>query len=337
MKKIVETSRNMKLTRSSTEIYKMLLKGKIKQFPPYFWEGDDGFNSAKEIVKFLIESVNNWTDEDIRANFSKQFIIDNRLQGMLLTLFKGSPYAVIEYVYPGRFKPWDFQQVPTKYWKNEENVINAMRWLIEEKLNWNDEQIKKNLSRSTFVKYGLSGLLSRRFKCSVYDAINTLYPGKFKYWEMKKSPVKWNEDNAREAVRWLIEDKLKWSIEDIKKNLKNEVFKKHGLGGMLDKVYCFSSFNAINSLYPGKIKPWELKYAPQRYWNNETAAIAAKWFIEEKLNWSYEDVVTKINSKIFIENGMGGLLNHMKNSVFLVLSNAYPDKDWSMLVSKYNK
>lgn len=327
----------MKLTMKSVEIYKMILAGKIKQFPPYFWEGNEGFESAKEIVKFVIERVYKWTDEEIKANYSKKFLLENKLQGMLLILFKSSPYAVIEYVYPGRFKPWDFGQTPIKYWKNEENVINAMKWLIEEKLKWDNEQIKQNLSRSVFIKYNLYGLLYRRFKCSVFNAIDTLYPGVFKYWEMKKSPVKWNEDNGRQAVKWLIEDKLRWNIEDIKKNLNQEVFKKHRLGGMLQKVYGDSPFNAINSLYPGKIKPWELKVAPQRYWNDETAKIAARWFIEEKLNWSYEEILEKLTVKVFIENGMRGLLGHMKNSVFLVLKNAYPDKDWSKLVSRYNK
>lgn len=327
----------MKLTIDTIEIYKMVLTGKIKQFPPYFWEGNEGFESAKEIVKFLIEKVYRWTDEEIKANYSKRFLVENKLEGMFLILFKANPYSVIEYVYPGRFKPWDFKKVPIGYWKNEENVINALKWLIEEELKWDDEQIKRNLCRSVFVKHNLYGLLFRRFKCSVYNAIDTLYPGKFKYWEMKKSPVKWDEENGREAVKWLIEDKLKWSIEDIKKNMKQDVFKKYGLGGMLGNVYGHSPFNAIDSLYPGQIKPWELKVAPQRYWNDETARIATRWFVEEKLNWSYEEVLEKLTARVFVENGMRGLLGHKKNSVFLVLKNAYPDRDWSSLESKYNK
>ena len=39
-------------------------------------------------------------------------------------------------------------------------------------------------------------------------------------------------------------------------------------------------------IYPNKFKPWELKSAPNNYWNNETTLEAIKWMIEEKLKWN---------------------------------------------------
>ena len=73
---------------------------------------------------------------------------------MLTNLFNGSPYLAIENAYPGKFKPWELPSVHKKIW-NLETAREATIWLIEEKLKWDDDDIKEKLSANTFIKNSL--------------------------------------------------------------------------------------------------------------------------------------------------------------------------------------
>jgi hypothetical protein len=88
-----------------------------------------------------------------------------------------------------------------------------VKWLIEERLKWSDEEIKSKLSQETFKENGLNGVL-RYFNSSPYQAMEAAYPGRFKKWEFTQMGMWEGEEGlklAKEATRWLIEKKLKWS------------------------------------------------------------------------------------------------------------------------------
>ena len=74
-------------------------------------------------------------------------------------------------------------------------------------------------------------------------------------------------ETAREATIWLIEEKLKWSDDDIKEKLSANIFEKNSLGGMLAILFNDNSYFAIENAYPGKFKPWELSGTPKYFWN----------------------------------------------------------------------
>ncbi len=70
---------------------------------------------------------------------------------------------------------------------NIENVcIPIIQYLIEKKLNWNNEDISTKLTRKTFREYKLGGMLTHIFNDSPYMAINVAYPGRFKSWEISR-------------------------------------------------------------------------------------------------------------------------------------------------------
>jgi hypothetical protein len=52
------------------EIYKLVIKGDLKQFPRYFWEKPDSLKEASKITRYLIEKILNWIDDDIKKNLS---------------------------------------------------------------------------------------------------------------------------------------------------------------------------------------------------------------------------------------------------------------------------
>ena len=199
-----------------------------------FWN----METAREATIWLIEEKLKWSDDDIKEKLSANIFEKNSLGGMLVILFNDNPYFAIENAYPGKFKTWELSGGTPKYFWNLKTAIDATRWLIEEKLKWSDDDIKNKLSKNTFRKNSLGGMLTVLFNDSPYRAIENAYPGKFKPWELPSVPKKiWNVETAREATIWLIEEKLKWSDEDVKEKLTLNTFKENSLMSMLNYLF----------------------------------------------------------------------------------------------------
>ena len=299
-----------------------------------FWN----LKTAKEATIWLIEEKLKWNDDDVRRNLSKNTFKENSLGGMLFILFNNSPYFAIENAYPGKFKPWEFTQVPKNFW-NLKTASEATIWLIEEKLKWSDDDIKLKLSSNIFEKNSLCGMLVILFNGSPYLAIENAYPGKFKPWEVTRVSKKfWNVETAKEATIWLIEEKLKWSDDDIKQKLSAKIFIQNSFTSILNDLFNGSPYLIIENAYPGKFKPWELPSVPKKFWNLETAKEATIWLIEEKLKWSDEDVKQKLSRKIFRENSLNGMLGYLfGNSPYLAIENAYSGKFKKSDLKNYSK
>ena len=299
-----------------TDISKYYLEevlAKGKQFPKGVWNCNEKYDNAKEVTKTLIEKVLKWSDEDVRKKLSVNIFRKNSLIRMLTILFNGSPYGAIENAYPGKFKQWELPSVPKNFW-NMETAKEATIWLIEEKLKWSDEDVRRNLSKNTFKENSLRGMLNLLFNGSPYLAIENAYPRKFKAWEFPKTSKKfWNLKTAREATIWLIEEKLKWSNEDVKKKLTRNIFIQNSLGGMLTILFNDSPYLAIENAYPGKFKAWEFAKVSNHFWNLKTAKEATIWLIEEKLKWSDEDVKQKLSLNTFKQYSLNGMLNYLFN------------------------
>ena len=208
--------------------------------------------TAREATIWLLEEKLKWSDEDICMKLNTKTFIDHGLSGMMQIVFNYSPYKALELIYPGRFKAWELSCVVHNYW-NKETGIEATKWLIEKKLKWSDEDICNNLCAKTFEKNGLGSMLTKVFNTSPYQALNAVYPDKFKPWQLKSVPNGyWNEETAREAIKWLVEEKFKWTDEDICRQLSIETFKKNGLAGMLVQIFNGSPHSAIEHTYPNR-------------------------------------------------------------------------------------
>ena len=244
------------------KVYELVLEGKIiKKFPDGFWQQPEALNNAKIITKYLIEKILKWTEYDIKSKLIQKTFNNNKLSGMLQTCFNGSVFKAIDNAYKGRFKIWEFSQVPRGYWDNIENCKEAIKWLIEDKLNLTDEEIKKNLNAKLFEDNCLGGMLACRFNSSPFNAINTAYEGKYNEWEFGMTPINYWSDisNGVKSVKWLIEDKLKISDEDLKDKLSEKLFSENGLSGMLQQCFAGSPLRAIDTTYPGKFKKEDFK------------------------------------------------------------------------------
>ena len=141
------------------------------------------------------------------------------------------------------------KQFPKGVWNCNEKYDNAKevtKTLIEKVLKWSDDDIKNKLSRNTFRENSLNGMLNYLFNNSPYRAIENAYPGKFKPWEVARvSKNFWNMETAREATIWLIEEKLKWSDEDVKEKLTLNTFKENSLKSMLNYLFNIDSHQPV--------------------------------------------------------------------------------------------
>lgn len=70
------------------------------------------------------------------------------------------------------------------------------------------------------------------FRASPFQALNAVYPNRFKEWELNNVPNNfWPRENAIAAVKWVIDKKL----------------------------FNRDSFQAIDAAYPGRFNPQEFK------------------------------------------------------------------------------
>ena len=309
------------------EMYEEILKGTRKKFIKGTWQRPDAIPNAIKITKYLIEEKLKLTDEELKDQLSKKLFEDNKLSGMLIQCFDNSPYKAINTIYPNRFKEWEFKMTPINFWSKEKG-IEVTKWLIEEKLKLTDEELKNQLSQKLFKDNNLGGMLRICFNNSPYQAINETYPNKFKEWEFIQTPRDfWTKEKGIEVTKWLIEEELKLTDEQLKEQLSVKLFEDNNLSSMLQ--YCFNSspYKAINTTYPNKFKEWEFSKTPNNFWTKEKAIESTKWLIEEKLKLTDEEIKEQLSVNLFKDNKLFSMLDICFNSSpYQAINETYPNK-----------
>lgn len=218
------------------EVYEMVLNENISRFPEFFWHGEEGKKRGLECLEYLLFTKLEWSIEDVPKKFSKSILREYKLSGMLAQCFHNSPLECILTLLEDTYQPWEYKVAPRNYW-TKENAQFATKYMIH-KLKWNDEDIKSKLCLNTFKDFGLISMLAKVYNRSPYNAINDAFPNKFKEWELNNVPLNfWSDSNCKKAIHWLVKNKLdsnykKMSMEEIR-----DVFKKNGLGYMLNSKF----------------------------------------------------------------------------------------------------
>ncbi|MDD2496185.1 MAG: DUF4046 domain-containing protein [Tissierellia bacterium] len=211
------------------EIYKKVLSGELKRFPLHFWK-ECTEQEIINIIKYLFESILQYTEEELKENLNANLFIKYKLRYLLLKLFNGSPYTAINFAYPNKYNAWEFYQVPNRYW-TKETCQKALKWLIN-KTNYTDIEFINKLNLELLEKYNLNGMLDIYFKNNLYNIVDFLYPNKYKPWEINKTTRNfWTEKTKNEALIC-----LKNKFYDIN-NINKELLSNLGLDGMLTKFY----------------------------------------------------------------------------------------------------
>ena len=261
--------------------------------PRGYWEDD---NNVRKALKWLFEEKLDIFKEG--TTISIDDFKNNNLIGLLIGIFDGSPIKAIEYMYPGKFKPWEKCSTPKGYWNNDDNIKRALQWLFEEKVD-----IFKNgtiITTKDFKDNNLLSLFHNHFNGSTYEAIDYIYPDMFKPWERCSTPRKYWEDmnHVKEALHWLFEEKL-----DIFKDgtiITTKDFKDNNMYSIVTMHFNSSIYSAIDYMYPGKFKPWEKCGTPREYWKS-------KYNIKKALHWLVDEKGFDISVKSLLYNKLGSL------------------------------
>jgi hypothetical protein len=115
------------------EIYQGVLENKRKRFPNHFFVGNEGKKYMRYMTCYLLEQRLSIPIHEIPVKVKAGTLWSHRLKPPAL-LYGWNYYEVIDNAYPGRFKPWEFQQVPDKYWYGEEGkkrAIEAVKYVKE--------------------------------------------------------------------------------------------------------------------------------------------------------------------------------------------------------------
>lgn len=168
---------------------------------------------------------------------------------------------------------------------------------------------------------------------SRFAMINLAAPGKFKPWQFGETDFWLAENNtsacAREALEWIMSEKLGCSRGDLPLMLNRQLFKDCNLSELLGK-YDESCYKLVNTIFPDVFKQWQFVEEEPLIWFQEDrfeiAAQATIWLIEERLGMPVEEIPKRISIREFHMNGLSKLLDLFNQNIFMVIENAYPQK-----------
>ncbi|MHA4119717.1 hypothetical protein ACX16J_30290, partial [Bacillus cereus] len=239
----------------------------LKMAPLHFWTKENGLNA----LKWTIEEKEQLDEKEILKVYSTKWLAKHKLTTPCRIFFKDSPYMMINSLYPGRFKEWQFQCVPKYFW-TKKIAIEALLWTIEKKEQLNAGELLQTYSLRWIKEQNLYSPCFIFWKGSPYAFLNELYPNRFKEWELLVTPKGfWTKEKALEALKWTIEEKEKLSDKELKSKYSMKWLIQHGLRTPVNQFFKDSPYQFLNDLYPNRFKEWELPVTPNGFWTEEKA------------------------------------------------------------------
>jgi hypothetical protein len=239
---------------------------------------------------------------------------------------------------------------PPGYWctiskdEGKKIALQLLKYLIETRLNLNRDQILSNISKEFILSNKLWTPCKLYFGKSAVKYLMDLYPNKYIAFELTNSRIPqsyWcDRENRVQAIRWLFEEKLQWSLDEIKEYFNRSLLKNYGLATLMS--YYHSSFDVINEIHPNEIHPWELKMSAvsPSYWDEKKNRILAiKWLIKERLKFTHEEVVNFLTLENFYDNRLSTLIcNCYNKSITNAVTEAFEDEfmPWEFGYHKWN-
>lgn len=227
------------------------------------------------------------------------------------------------------------EKYPNGFWKPPDGIIysiNILKHLLENILQWNEEQIINNFNASLFNKYRLNGMLACVFESSPFKAIDAVYPDRFKQWQFNKPKGYWeNKENIINAVKDVYENQL--GITDINDiyNIKNhrDIFVEYGLHNIL-KIGKGTTHEIICMAYPD-LKEEKFYRSSQSFYENDM-----QYYIELlreiiKENNLTHDEITKMTTGSLKKYNLYHLISKKNNiKIYDIIELAFPGefKPW---------
>ncbi|MDD2376960.1 MAG: hypothetical protein PHD15_06005 [Clostridia bacterium] len=230
------------------KVYRAVVNGKLKKFPNNYMTKD----IAETLVKSVIIDQLKFSREDICKKLNFKLLSKHHLGGVR-KLFNDSLYSTINYVFKDEeICEWELNKVFPKFWDAKENRVRFILWIAKkEKLDITKIEDARKFNANLIIRYGGSKMLKKSI--GLHSIINEATDNLYKEWQFVKINV-WTEEKVLEAVKWLIEEKLKWSEEEVCNSLTAKIFYDNDLGGLLSKTCGNSPIKALEKAYPGRYK-----------------------------------------------------------------------------------
>ncbi|MBK0006213.1 MULTISPECIES: hypothetical protein [Priestia] len=223
------------------EIYQDVLGKRRKRFPNYFFVGNEGKKYMRYMTCYLLEQHLSIPIDEIPFQVGANTLWSHRLRPPAM-LYGWNYYEVIDNAYPEKFKPWQFQQTPDKYWEGEEGkrrAIEAVRYVIEEKMKIPMEEIPFQVNFNFFRQHGLGGAFTL-LGYSPFQIVEAIYPSVFRPWQFAHVPMNcWkNEEYIREAMDDFLFKQLNFSsYQEAFHQLKRSHFTDFQLTGLFQMAF----------------------------------------------------------------------------------------------------
>lgn len=281
------------------EIYKEIINGKRKGFPPIF---SKNIELIRHIAKYLFEEMLHYSLEDIYYNLTEKFLIKYKINNIVKRYFK-SQYHFISFTYPEKeVYPWLFQLGARNYLSDDNEIKRAISWLIDkEKLTINDIYNAK-VSRDMIKRNKLDSIFYKRFQNSTISAFDWYFKNftdlefdKDKYTKNKPKYFYEKEYQISLIKRYFQKlgfDETNISFENKKIIVNN--FNRDTLYNICGGVNIFkklekSIYKIFKIVYPNfPLYQWEL--VTNNYWNSEQNRIKSIKELIEYENLKFENI-----------------------------------------------
>ncbi|ARV91359.1 hypothetical protein BK727_07265 [Bacillus thuringiensis serovar roskildiensis] len=320
------------------EIYQEILDGHRSRFPPGTWKLDTDNEMARRVTKYLIKTILQWNEDEIKQNWNTSLLVKYRLRGVLQNKYENSPYKMLNDTFPQKFKEWELGMTPLNFW-TKKKALQVLKWTIEEKEQLTSEKLLKVYGLKWLQRQRLSAPLRTIWNGSPYAMINDLYPDLFKEWQFSMVPNKfWTKEKAIEALKWTIEKKEMLNIEHLKLIYGYNWLVKSGLKGACQLFWKDSPYAMINDAYPNQFKEWEFKMTPTGFWTKENALEALRWTIEEKEQLTDNQLLQCFTIKWIVKHKLWTpLIRYWNGSPYAMLNDLYPSRYTKYMLKGYIK
>lgn len=272
----------------------------IERFFPVNFLQKNGKRRSAIITRFLIENILETSAEKVLNEKDETFFIKHKLQN-IYRFFNYSFNRILSNAYPDLILPWIQSRTSKDYWTNKSNRINAVRWLIEDRLGINQNFInEQKISRGHFAHNGLSYLFNTYYN-SVSSALSEAYPEK-EPWELGNVSLNyWTKENSARAVQWLVNQKG-WRIADLPekvqcKEFHRKTFSEFGLATLFEKQFNKNIYHAVSAAWPGIFQPWEFGKVSSVYWKKMKNILHASSWIAQKEGFDEQHIIPAIRTK----------------------------------------
>ncbi|MDR4190857.1 hypothetical protein FO521_29065, partial [Bacillus pseudomycoides] len=110
--------------------------------PQRFWTKE----KALEALRWTIEEKEKLSDQQLRETYNIYWLEKHQLSSPVQIHYRGSPYAMLNQLYPGKFKEKEINK-NLRVFKTKEEALEVLRWTIEEKEKLTDQKLMKAYSR----------------------------------------------------------------------------------------------------------------------------------------------------------------------------------------------